>query len=403
MYRRLPASSCRGRAPISRRWGFESLHLLSDAGPIVAAVARQRPQIAHSVVTVLVANLGRRSLDRRRAGVRRREILGHGSTVVFDAGGIEEGDLDRWLERYIEEVQQLQLVVGRLRFGANDFSGELFGRPLLERRRTESPSRDEALHEGRATLAAGLDGVRDEAHATIRRKGPIGRWGGHVVQVSRDQLALAEPRIEVHQADIALKRKSDVNFVEDTPMGRQPFHGIVVGALIGLVTPHRGPAQRCQLFTAALDAVGATPGTTILVAQTTNGVPQFALSAYTSMLHGDTTLARVMIPLLEKANAARVPVPSCLVDSLGWHTIADSTLFGLFRPDSGDSWANFRRAFSATPTFALLSQAVLAGDTATLYVAIARGHLNGVGKIVQFVRDSTGRWVKRADVQIWIA
>src|SRR5258708_13543256 len=116
MYRRLPASSCRGRAPISRRWGFESLHLLSDAGPIVAAVARQRPQIAHSVVTVLVANLGRRSLDRRRAGVRRREILGHASTVAFDAGGIDEVDLDPWLGRYIDKVQQPQLLVRRLPF-----------------------------------------------------------------------------------------------------------------------------------------------------------------------------------------------------------------------------------------------------------------------------------------------
>jgi hypothetical protein len=204
-------------------------------------------------------------------------------------------------------------------------------------------------------------------------------------------------------AAIALKCRSDVNFVEDKLMGRQLFHGIVACALIGSATPHRGAAQGCQLFAAALDAVGATPGTTILVAQTTNGVPQFAFSAYTSMLSGDTTLARVMTPLLMKANAARVPVPSCLVDSLSWHTIADSTLFRLFRPDSGDSWANFRRAFPTTPKFALLSQPVLAGDTATLYVAIASDHLNGVGKIVQFVRDSTGRWVKRADVQIWIS
>jgi hypothetical protein len=186
-------------------------------------------------------------------------------------------------------------------------------------------------------------------------------------------------------------------------MGRQRLHGITLGLLIGSTAPHAGAAQGCQLFAAALDAVGASPGNTVLDAQTTNGVPRFAFDAYTTMQRGDTVLARVMIPLLDKANATRVPVPSCLVDSLSWHTIADSTLFRLFRPDSGDRWTNFRRALPATPKFALISQPVLSGDTATVYIAIATDRLSGFGPIVQFVRDSTGRWVKRAEVQLWIS
>jgi hypothetical protein len=179
--------------------------------------------------------------------------------------------------------------------------------------------------------------------------------------------------------------------------------GIALGLLLGSIAPQVGAAQSCQLFAAALDAVGASPGNAVLIAQTTNGVPGFAFNAYTTMLRDDTALARVMIPLIDKANVTRIPVPSCLVDSLRWHTIADSTLFRLFRPDSGDRWANFRKSFPATPTFALLSQPVLSGDTATLYVAIAKDRLNGFGMIVQFVRDSTGRWVKRAELQLWIS
>ena len=173
--------------------------------------------------------------------------------------------------------------------------------------------------------------------------------------------------------------------------------------VLELAAPQVGVAQSCQLFAAALEAVGASAGNTVLVAQTTDGIPGFAFNAYTSMMRGDTTLARVMMPLVKNANTLRVPVPSCLVDSLNWHTIADSTLFRIFRPDSGDSWVNFRRAFPTTPKFALLSQPVLSGDTATFYVAIASDRLSGVGKIVQLVRDGSGRWVKRSEVMLWIS
>jgi hypothetical protein len=181
------------------------------------------------------------------------------------------------------------------------------------------------------------------------------------------------------------------------------LRGVALAILAGSMAPRIGAAQSCQLFAAALDAVGATAGTTVLVAETTDGIPGFAFSAYTSMMRGDTTLARLMMPLVKKANAQRVPIPSCLVDSLSWHTIADSTLFRVFRPDSGDSWANFRRAFPATPKFALLSQPVISVDTATFYVAIASDRLSGVGKIVQLVRDASGRWVKRSEVMLWVS
>ena len=144
---------------------------------------------------------------------------------------------------------------------------------------------------------------------------------------------------------------------------------VSLGLVFGLAAPHVGAAQSCQLFAAALEAVGASPGNAVLIAQTTDGIPGFAFNAYTTMLRGDTALARIMMPLVKKANTTRVPVPSCLVDSLGWHTVADSTLFRLFRPDSGDRWANFRKSFPATPTFALLSQPVLSGDTATLSIS----------------------------------
>jgi hypothetical protein len=181
------------------------------------------------------------------------------------------------------------------------------------------------------------------------------------------------------------------------------LRGIALTLLVASIAPQVGAAQSCQLFAAALEAVGATAGTTVLVAETTDGIPGFAFNAYTSMMRGDTTLARLMMPLLKKANAQRVPVSSCLVDSLSWHTIADSTLFRIFRPDSGDAWTTFRRAFPATPKFALLSQPVMSADTATFYVAIASDHLNGVGKIVQLVRDGSGRWVKRSEVMLWVS
>ena len=176
----------------------------------------------------------------------------------------------------------------------------------------------------------------------------------------------------------------------------------VWGVLICAGAPRSSAAQSCQLFAAALETVGAEPGTALLVDHTSLGVPRFAFNAYSSFERGDTVLARVIDPALRKANATPIPVPSCLADSLNWHTIADSVLFRIFRPP-GDRWANFRQLFPTTPRFALLSRPVLSGDTATMYVAMASDRLSGVGKIVQFVRDGSGRWVKRAEVQVWIS
>jgi hypothetical protein len=130
--------------------------------------------------------------------------------------------------------------------------------------------------------------------------------------------------------------------------------------------------------------------------------PAFAFAAYSSLRRGDTALARLAEPQLRAANATRMPVPKCLTDSAGWRTLNDSTLLSFFAAD-GKRWQGFRERFPQTPKFALLSQAIVSGDSATIYVAIASDNLAGRGVILLLGRDSEGVWVKRSELQIWIS
>jgi hypothetical protein len=173
-----------------------------------------------------------------------------------------------------------------------------------------------------------------------------------------------------------------------------------VAVATALVSPLH--AQGCELYGAALATVGAASSTTLLNDKTAMGIPGFAFLAHTTKAVGDTALARVATPLLIPANASRAPVPACLADSLGWHTITDSALFAFFKPPA-TRWTALRAAYPATPAFALLSRPVIIGDTAYIYVAIARDDLAGEGHIVKLVRGTDGHWAKVADVRIWIS
>ena len=175
--------------------------------------------------------------------------------------------------------------------------------------------------------------------------------------------------------------------------------GAVVAATLA-VSPLR--AQGCELYVEALSTVGAAAGTTLLNDKTAMGIPSFAFFAHTTKAVGDTALARVATPLLIPTNTRRAPVPPCLADSLGWHTIADTTLFAFFKPPA-TRWDAFRAAYPATPTFALISQPVIVADTAYIYVGIARDNVAGEGRIVRLVRGVDGRWARTSDVRIWIS
>ncbi|MEO5817008.1 MAG: hypothetical protein ABIT20_17195 [Gemmatimonadaceae bacterium] len=133
--------------------------------------------------------------------------------------------------------------------------------------------------------------------------------------------------------------------------------------------------------------------------RTVLGVPQFAFNGYSSVLRGDTTLARVAYPQLRSLNRERLPITPCLAAERHWRTIPDSVLIPMFH--AIDGWTSFREQYGASAQFAMISQPLIAGDTATLVVATASGHLSGRGVVLQFVRDTNGHWVKRAEVQIW--
>jgi hypothetical protein len=173
-------------------------------------------------------------------------------------------------------------------------------------------------------------------------------------------------------------------------------------ALVVASAPTLAGAQTCDVAVAALGAVGATTANTLLVDRTALGIPTFAFAGFFSPGRTDTALARNVEPRLRGVNGSRAALPPCLVDSLRWRTIDDSTLVGFFRP-TGERWTGFRDRFPSATQFAVLSQPLLAGDTAVIYVGLASGERSGHGVIMVFVRDATGRWAKRAEITLWIA
>ncbi|HKS07259.1 MAG TPA: hypothetical protein VJR92_13210 [Gemmatimonadaceae bacterium] len=168
---------------------------------------------------------------------------------------------------------------------------------------------------------------------------------------------------------------------------------------LALALNERASGQSCQLYAAALDAIGSKPDNTMLVEKTAMGVPTFAF--YSGVKRGDTALVRVH-RALRLLNKKRVAVPNCLVDSLGWKTIADSTLFRIFSDDDA-AWTTLRKEYPRTPRFALLSRAIIVADTAIIYVANATGDLTGKGMIVRLVRNADGRWIRKATLLLWVS
>jgi hypothetical protein len=159
-------------------------------------------------------------------------------------------------------------------------------------------------------------------------------------------------------------------------------------------------AQSCDLFIAALRALGADSANTILVDHTVMGVPTFAFNAFSSLVRGDTALASAAERPLRELNATRVPVPDCLTTEHAWAVVSDSVLVGLFR---AGQWTAFHTRFPKAAQFALVSRPLINGDTATLYVAVAAGKLSGRGVIMRFVRGVDGRWIKQSEVQLWVS
>jgi len=179
---------------------------------------------------------------------------------------------------------------------------------------------------------------------------------------------------------------------------RHPLGATAVAILLGAAPLG---AQSCDLFVAALAVVGADSGNAILVDRTVIGVPGFAFNAYSGIRRGDTAVARVLAPRLDSLNHERRPIPSCLTAERHWRTASDSTLLTLFRGPNG--WDAFHQRFGQGTLFALISRPLVVGDTATLIVAVASGKLSGMGVMLQYVRGADGRWVKRAEAQLWVS
>ena len=115
-------------------------------------------------------------------GVRELEFLGNGAGVVLHARDIEEGDLDLRLEIDIEQLQQFQFVLRRLRLETHEFAGELLNRPRDQRGGAEAAALGgESLRvQGARALVLG-EGGHDERQATLGCQCAIGSRGlGHL-------------------------------------------------------------------------------------------------------------------------------------------------------------------------------------------------------------------------------
>ena len=165
---------------------------------------------------------------------------------------------------------------------------------------------------------------------------------------------------------------------------------------------HVSPAQSCDLVVAALSALSADSTNTVLIDHTVMGIPLFAFNGYSNSRRGDTALARAAEPALRALNKTRAPLPDCFRTQRAWTVVPDSELVALFTA-SGDGWAAFRAHYPNRSQFAFVSQPIVAGDTATIFVAVASGRLAGRGIVLRLIRDATGKWVKQSDVQLWIS
>lgn len=161
-------------------------------------------------------------------------------------------------------------------------------------------------------------------------------------------------------------------------------------------------SQSCDLAIAALAVLHADSATTVLIDHTVIGIPLFAFDGYSRGWRGDSALARAAEPALQALNKTRVPLSDCFRSQRGWTVVPDSALVALFTA-SDDGWAAFRSRYKPLSQFALISQPLIAGDTATLFVAVASGQLAGRGVILRLIRDAGGKWIKDAEVQLWIS
>lgn len=82
--------------------------------------------------------------------------------------------------------------------------------------------------------------------------------------------------------------------------------------------------------------------------------------------------------------------------------VSDSVLFSLFTSPNS-RWKTFKERYPSAKQFALVSQPLVVGDTAVIYIATAAGELAGGGTILRFVRDADGHWIKKAQADLWVS
>jgi len=108
-----------------------------DAWPRARTVTRQGFQIPLAVIAMLFSSDSRRTRHRALIGVRNLEILRHHTVFVRDARRIEEGDLNRGLELDVQEVEQIELVLRRLRVESDNLCRQPISRPCSKRHDTK--------------------------------------------------------------------------------------------------------------------------------------------------------------------------------------------------------------------------------------------------------------------------
>jgi len=169
---------------------------------------------------------------------------------------------------------------------------------------------------------------------------------------------------------------------------------------------HRQTATECAIYAAAV-AEAADSHAVVLLDSTSGAVPGFAFRGISefgrSAAQQGLTLSDSLMDALEGVNKLRQPLGACLAAMGPVHLVSADSLAAFFQ-DRENGWRRFRARFPDARRFVLVSRPVMLGDTsAVLYVAYAADWLDGSGVMMRLARDSTGRWVRRAEALLWVS